>query len=109
MSFKHFSELRLSTVPDKITFNVKVSLPTGLVAMTSYIPKSSGINEVRCRVEMTGGEVGEELEVMFTRSILLLRMLPAWLQVILVRGRLNLVIFTESMRSFPASSSGDAT
>ena len=55
---------------------VKLSLPTGLVAVTTYIPKSRGINEVRCKVDMTGGEVSGELMVMETLSTPFARLLP---------------------------------
>ena len=49
---------------------------------------------------MTGGATSEEL-VMVTLSIPLARMLPSWLHMMLVRGRLNLVMFTDNVKSFP--------
>ena len=53
--------------------------------------------------------MSEKLVVMVALSVPLVMIFPSCLHVMSVRGRLNLVMFTDKVKSFPASSSGDPT
>ncbi len=63
------------SIPGTSTLNVKVAEPTSLVAVTMYVPKSIGIKEIRCRVDITGGVLRDGLVVIVTLSPSV-RMLP---------------------------------